>query len=315
MMRIASLRGWRSRPEAGEPGPSFFGLGWRRPPKAAEPGPSFSSVTRWRSRPRASKPDPSFLVKRALLGLAAAGALAGLSAATASAAPTVTLKAVPIPLRGIPGSGDILGAPAAVEFEFTIKGTESTGGVPSQLRGVNVWAPKGVKLTTAGFATCTLKTLELKGPEACPKKSQASALGSAEASDPIAGELIKEKGTVQAFFAPGGELIFYANAPSPISAQVYVSGSIHPASGLFAYEFESEIPLIESVPGAPAVSTEAIDIKVGSAFKKHGKVTSYITLPSKCPKGGFPLKAELKFESGESVVTNYKAPCPKRKRK
>jgi hypothetical protein len=254
--------------------------------------------------------------RRALLGLAvvAAGALA-ISPAAASAAPKVTLKAVPVPLKGVPGSGDILGAPAAVEFEFTIRGTEVTGDSPSQLRGVNVWAPAGVKLHSAGFVTCTLSTLELKGPEACPKKSQASALGSVEASDTIAGEAIKEKGTVQAFFAPKGELIFYANAPAPISAQVYVGGTIHPASPPFAYEFESEIPLVESVPGAAAVSTEAVDLKVGSAFKKNGKTTSYITLPNKCPKGGFPLKAEMKFESGEAVTSEYKAPCPKKKKK
>ncbi len=255
--------------------------------------------------------------RKALLGLAIAaiGVLGGVNAVAASAAPTVTLKAVPVPIKGIPGSGDILGAPAAVEFEFTIRGKEVTNDSPSQLRGVNVWAPKGVKLTTSGFVTCTLQTLELKGPEACPKKSQASPVGSVEASDTIAGEAIKEKGTVQAFFAPKGELIFYANAPSPISAQVYVGGTIHPASGLYAYEFESEIPLVESVPGAAAVSTEAVTLKVGAAFKKGKKITSYITLPNKCPKGGFPLKAEMKFESGETVVTEYHAPCPKKKRK
>jgi hypothetical protein len=253
--------------------------------------------------------------RRALLGLAVAvaGVLA-ISPAVASAAPKVTLKAVPVPIKGVPGSGDILGAPAAVEFEMTIRGTEVTGDSPSQLRGANVWAPAGVKLNTNGFVTCTLSTLEIKGPEGCSKKSQASALGSVEASDTIAGEPIKEKGTVQAFFAPKGELIFYANAPSPISAQVYVGGTIHPAAPPFAYEFEAEIPLVESVPGAAAVSTEAVDLKVGAAFKKHGKLTSYITLPNKCPKGGLPLKAELKFESGESVVTTYNAPCPKKKK-
>jgi hypothetical protein len=296
MMRITSPRGWRSRPEAGEPGPSFSeegGAAGRMPASRA----------------------PRFSIRRAALGLAVAvaGVLA-VSPAVASAAPTVTLKAVPVPLKGFPGTGDILGAGAAVEFEMTIKGTESTGGVPSQLTGVNVYSPAGVKFTTTGFVTCTLKTLELKGPGACPKKSQASPIGSAEASDPIGGELIKEKATLQAFFAPAKELIFYANAPSPISAQVYVGGRLIPASPPYDYEFTTNVPLIESVPEAPDVSTEAIDIKVGAAYKKHGKVVSYITLPSKCPKGGFPLKAELKFESGETVTSLYKAPCPKHKK-
>ncbi len=117
---------------------------------------------------------------------------------------------------------------------------------------------------------------------------------------------------MQAFFAPKGELIFYANAPSPISAQVYVGGTIHPASGPYAYEFESEIPLVESVPGAAAVSTEAIDLKVGASYKKHGKTVSYITLPNKCPKGGFPLKAEVKFESGETVEDDIQGALPEK---
>jgi hypothetical protein len=274
-----------------------------------------STARGWRSWPKAGKLGPSSF-RKSLLGLAlvVGGALAVLPAA-ASATPVVTIKAVPVPIPGFPGTGDILGAGAAVEFEMTIRGTEVTGDAPSQLRGVNVWLPAGVKLHTAGFVTCTLKILEEKGPEGCPKKSQASPVGSAEASDTIAGEAIKEKGTVQAFFAPKGELIFYANAPTPISAQVYVGGTIHPSSSPFSYEFESEVPLIESVPGAAAVSTEAIDIKVGAAYRKHGKIVSYGTLPDKCPKGGFPLKAELKFESGEAVTVTYKAPCPKKKKK
>jgi predicted Zn-dependent peptidase len=37
-----ATRGWRSRPLAGEPGPSFFDPGWRSRPLAGEPGPSFS---------------------------------------------------------------------------------------------------------------------------------------------------------------------------------------------------------------------------------------------------------------------------------
>jgi hypothetical protein len=252
-------------------------------------------------------------IRRALLGLGVVGLLVGLPAA-ASAAPKVTVKAAAVPLKGFRGTGDILGAGAALEVELTIRGTESIGGVPSQLTGVNFFTPAGAKLTTAGFVTCTLQILEVKGPEGCPKKSQASPLGSVEASDPIAGETIKEKGTVQAFFAPNKELIFYANAPSPISAQVYVGGQIVPASGPFGYEFTTKVPLVESVPGAPDVSTEAIDIKVGAAYKKHGKTVSYATLPNKCPKGGFPIKAELTFESGETVVAPYKAPCPKRKK-
>jgi hypothetical protein len=44
-------------------------------------------------------------------------------------------------------------------------------------------------------------------------------------------------------------------------------------------------------------------------------------LPKRCPKGGFPVSAELKFGAGESPeewvssTASFKAPCPKHKKK
>jgi hypothetical protein len=244
----------------------------------------------------------------ALLGLAVLGL-----PAVASAAPTVTLVAKAVPISGFPGTGNILGAGAAVEVKYTIKGTESTGGVPSQITGVNFYLPAGTKINPAGFVTCLPATLENIGPSGCPKKSQASPIGTAGVVDPIGGELVKENATVQAFFAPGGGLQFYANAASPISAQLLVAkGSFTPASPPYGLEFKSSVELVDSVPGAPPVSTESINLKVGAAYKKGKKTISYGTLPKKCPKGGFPVKSEITFATGEVSSAEYKAPCPKR---
>ncbi len=109
--------------------------------------------------------------RRALLGLAVAvaGVLA-ISPAVASATPEVTLKAVPVPLKGVPGSGDILGAPAAVEFEFTIRGKEVTGDAPSQLRGVNVFAPAGVKLHDHRVRDLHAEHARIEGPRSLPEE-------------------------------------------------------------------------------------------------------------------------------------------------
>jgi hypothetical protein len=253
----------------------------------------------------------------ALLGLAVLMSLPAVSSAstcsTAGPCPTVTVAAKAVPIPGFPGTGNILGAGAAVEVKYAIKGTESTGGVVSQLTGVNFYLPKGTKLHPQGFVTCSPATLENIGPSGCPKKSQASPIGSAGVVDPIGGELVKENATVQAFFAPGGGLQFYANAASPISAQLLAAtGHYVSASGLYSEEFVSEVKLIQSVPGAPPVSTESINLKVGAAYKKGKKTISYGTLPKKCPKGGFPIKTELTFATGAVVTAEYKAPCPKK---
>lgn len=259
----------------------------------------------------------------ALLGLAVLSLTAalGVGAPVASAStcstpgpcPTVTVVAKAVPIPGFPGTGNKLGAGAAVEVKYSIKGTESTGGVVSQLTGVNFYLPAGTKLHPQGFVTCSPATLENIGPSGCPKKSQASPIGSAGVVDPIGGELVRENATVQAFFAPGGGLQFYADAASPISAQLLAAtGHYVRASGLYGEEFISTVNLIQSVPGAPAVSTESINLKVGAAYKKGKKTISYGTLPKKCPKGGFPIKTELTFATGAVVTAEYKAPCPKR---
>ena len=73
------------------------------------------------------------------------------------------------------------------------------------------------------------------------------------------------------------------------------------------------VPLVETVPGAPYASVESIKIKVGAAYIKGKKLISYGTVPSKCPKGGFPAKTELKFLSGETSTASIKVPCPKKK--
>jgi hypothetical protein len=243
-----------------------------------------------------------------LLGIAVLG-----FSASASAAPTVTFKAKAVPIPGFPGTGNILGAGAAVQAEFTITGTEYPGGFPAPLIGVNFYTPAGTKLHPQGFVTCPLSTLEGNaGPEGCPKKSQASPVGVAGVANEIGGTPVTENATLQAFFAEGGGLNFYVDGSSPISAQIVAKGRFVAAGAPYGPELISEVPLVEALPGAPDVSTTSVNIKVGAAYKKGKTTISYGTLPSKCPKGGFPVKAELKFLGGAVVPVTYKAPCPKK---
>jgi len=243
-----------------------------------------------------------------LIALAALG-LPGV----ASAAPKVSLVAKAVPIPGYPHTGNILGAGAAIEYRITIQGNEAIGGVPSQITEVKSWLPAGVKLHPQGFVTCSPATLENIGPSGCPKKSQASPVGSAAVVDPIGGELVRENATLQAFFAPGGALQFYSNAAAPISAQLIVStGKFINSAPPYGPEFVGPVKLVESVPGAPPVSTESINIKVGAAYKQGKKTVYYGTVPKKCPKGGFPGKVEITFATGEHATATYSAPCPKK---
>jgi hypothetical protein len=253
------------------------------------------------------------MMRRASTCLALLGLAILALPAFAAAAPTVTLNVKAVPIPGFPGTGNHLGAGAAVEAHYTIAGNEVAPGVPSQLTGVTFFLPKGTKLTTTGFVTCSEATLTGTGPEACPKKSIASPVGSAGVADPIGAEIVRENATLQAFFAPGGGLFFYVNAASPISAQLIAgNGRFTTASPPYGPELVTSVALIQTLPGAPAVSTTSINIKVGSAYKKGKKTVYYGTIPKTCPKGGFPVKSELTFATGEKVTVTTKAPCPKK---
>jgi hypothetical protein len=244
----------------------------------------------------------------ALLGLAALGlVLPG----AASAAPTVTLKAEAVAIPGYPGTGNILGAGAALQTEFVISGTEY-GGYPPPLVGVKFYGPAGAKLHPQGFATCAATTLEKSGPLSCSPKSQAGPKGSAYGVVSFGTERVEEKVSVQPFFAPGGGLEFYVDGTSPVSIEILSKGKVVTASPPFGPTVEAEVPLIETVPGALDASAEGISVKVGAAYKKGKSKVYYITVPKTCPKGGFPLKAELSFYGGAVSTASYKAPCPKK---
>jgi hypothetical protein len=239
--------------------------------------------------------------------------------ATAGAAPTaVTLKlrGVPIPVDPetvggptYPGTGDILGAGTAIEGEIKISGTEY-GGFPPPVTGVAFLAPAGVKLHPQGFATCPEVILESHEVARCPKKSFASSIGSVAGVVSFGATRVHEGLTLRCFFAPDGELVFYAEGRSPAVIEVMGKASVTSGEAGFGPKFSASVPLVETVPEAPYGVVEAGKITVGAAFMQQGRLIPYLTLPKKCPKGGFPVRAELKFLIGAPVTVNTRMPCP-----
>jgi hypothetical protein len=246
--------------------------------------------------------------------------LAGLAAASlAGAAPTVKFKAVPVAIKGFPGTGNKLGAGAAVQAEYKIEGTEY-GGFPPPLVGVNFYLPKGTVLHTSGFPTCAITKLEQVGPSGCPRSSAAGPVGKVLGIVSFGSERVEEAATLESFYAPGGGISFFTNGHSPVSLEILSKAHyVHlGGAGGFGPELISEVPLVSTVPGAPYASVKSISVKAGSAHKVHGKPVYYGRVPKKCPKGGFPIKTEVIFDEGgavpivpEIVTATYKSPCPK----
>jgi hypothetical protein len=232
--------------------------------------------------------------------------------AAAQAAQVTGVKAAIVPIPGFAETGNILGAGADVEIEGKLEGDELPGGLPLQTRRLVLYFPAGTKIDPAGFPTCTAEKLEIKGPEGCSKQSRI-ADGTVGVADQIGqGEATRETGALEVYATPGGGVVAYANAAAPISAQIVILAHWETAPAPYGPKLTFEIPLVESVPGALAVSGTALHVKAGAAIKKGDKTYYYGRVPTKCPKGGFPGKGEVTLEGGQNIVTEVKVPCPTR---
>jgi hypothetical protein len=266
----------------------------------------------------------------ALLALMLLGAPAAASAEEIPA-PTVKVKAAAVPIPGFPGTGNFYGKGADVEATLEIEGSgygaspQNPKGSPPPISAVNIYLPKGVKLHPSGFASCAEATLTNIGPSGCPKKSIASPLGSVLGEVTFGAERVPELATLQAFFAPGGGLLFYTQGSSPVSLEVVSRGKYVRSSGKYSWELQTLVPAVATVPGAPLASVSKIHLKAGAAYRSHGKVIPYGTVPKKgeCPKGGFFGKTEITFggtfggdrEFGippKTVTKVIRVPCPRR---
>jgi hypothetical protein len=266
----------------------------------------------------------------ALLGLVLLGAPA-LASAEEIPMPSVRVKAAAVPIPGFPGTGNFYGKGADVEATLEITGSgygataQNPNGSPPPISEVNVYLPKGVKLHPSGFASCSEATLKNIGPSGCPRKSIASAIGSALGEVTFGSERVPEETSLRAFFAPGGGFLFYTQGSTPVSLEVISTGRYVRSSGKYSWELKTLVPPVPTVTGAPLATVSRIHLKAGAALRSHGKVIPYGTVPKKgeCPRGGFYGKTEITFggmfggarEFGipaKTVTDVIRVPCPRR---
>jgi hypothetical protein len=162
------------------------------------------------------------------------------------------------------------------------------------------------------------------GPFACPRSSFASPLGSVLGEVTFGAERVPEDSELRAFFRPGGGLLFYTVGHRPVSLEIVSAGHfVNSHKRPYGMELITLVPPVASVPGAPLASVRRIHIKSGAAIRRGRRLISYGYMPTRCPRGGFPVKTEVFFggsfgperEFGipEQVQTaTYKAPCPRR---
>ncbi|MCL2770198.1 MAG: hypothetical protein FWD42_08855 [Solirubrobacterales bacterium] len=247
----------------------------------------------------------------AVLGtLAICGCLPG----AAAAANTASLHASFSP--------DRLGAGTTIAFGFELGTTENVPPPPLVKAVIRMPAGMNYTTTTLGLAICEPGALQAKGAAGCPTNSRLGT-GSAFVEVPFGKESGHELPEIQAFMGPphNGNLVvlFYANGQEPVFAQLVFSGELVPSTGAFGANLDTSIPLIPSVPNGPPVSIVKVETTIGPGklvYTKHvkGRLVHFhplgISVPSRCPKGGFPFSAEFQFLGGSTAQASATVPCP-----
>jgi hypothetical protein len=219
-----------------------------------------------------------------------------------------------------------LGASTTVSFGFHVETTEGTA--PPPMTSLNLRMPAGISYTTTtlGLAICQPQTLLEHGINGCSPNSRLG-FGSALVEVPFGTGAGHEIPEIQAVAgpSPGGNLVvlFYANGASPVSAQLVFQGEVLAASGAFGTQLTANVPLVTSVPGGPDVSIVSVQTTIGPShltyYKHvHGRKVAFhpkgVSVPERCPRGGFPFAAEFSFQDGSSASAQTAVPCPPRRR-
>jgi hypothetical protein len=246
------------------------------------------------------------------LTVALASALAPASALAVSEDATLNASFAP----------DRLGTPTTITFGFHLATTEGTA--PPPLTGIDLKMPAGMNYTTTtlGLAICQPAALAAKGLAGCPANSRLG-YGSADVEVPFGTGAGHEIPEVQALSgpSPNGNLVvlFYANGLYPVYAQLAFSGEVLPESGRFGSQLLTTVPLIASVPNGPDVSVVSVTSTIGPShltyYKHvHGRLVSFhprgVSVPERCPRGGFPFAAEFTFLDGSHTSAQTAVPCP-----
>jgi hypothetical protein len=252
----------------------------------------------------------------ALMALAL-GVSAGAPSSVAEAGQTVALRTGFNPYR--------LGAPTTIEFEFEVTST-TPGAVPEPVTGVDLKLPAGLALATStlGLANCEAAKLLTQGLEGCPPNARVG-FGSAIAAIPIDGGAVQEEGQLTALIGPPNpehlEVLFFAEAERPVSAELVFPGEILEGGGPFSAELNTEVPLIPTWPGGPNISITKMASTIGPLRLTYyrnvdGQVMAFrprgASLPKRCPRHGFPFHIELTFLDGTKAGAASAVPCPKR---
>lgn len=217
-------------------------------------------------------------------------------------------------------SPDRLGTPTSIRTHLAI--SNSNGGLPSPVIGFDMHLPAQLELlgSTLGLAVCQPTALVASGLDGCSPNARIGS-GSALVAVPFGPEILSETAYIEALMGPPSEeqvgVLLFAESRTPVFAQLVFPGILLVGSG--PESLNTVIPPTPTLPGAPDAAMTDMELTVGPEHltyyrRVHGRRVGYhpagISLPSKCPRGGFLFVTDMRFLDGTALKAPYAVPCP-----
>jgi hypothetical protein len=212
---------------------------------------------------------------------------------------------------------------AATNLSITASFASSAEVPPSPIDGLTLYGPAGLGIQARGAGTCTETVLYQRGPAGCPATSRAG-FGGGVAVVTMAGQLVHEQFTLDFFFAstePGHlTLLAYVSGIAPVTTGFVVVAKEIPTPKPYGLGFSARVPRVATTPGSSYASVESAFATLGASdvayFERvHGRRTLVhikgLTVPRRCPAGGFPTRAAIQFTDGTTMTVDPTISCPR----
>lgn len=203
---------------------------------------------------------------------------------------------------------DAAGARTSFTFAYTIQGAEEA--VPPPLRSMVLHLPAGLGIDLRGVASCAPARVRSGGPAACPARSLLGR-GHAQLEVHAGSQSIPEDAAISAVRIPDRAghpaLAIFGKGDTPLQEQTTSTATLLADNAPFGSKLTVSIPPIPTLVLEPDASILSFSLTLAGARAHTGGI---VTVPRRCPAGGFPFRAEFGFGDGSSVAATARLPCP-----
>jgi hypothetical protein len=137
-------------------------------------------------------------------------------------------------------------------------------------------------------------------------------------------QLVREQFTLDFFFASAARghltLLAYVSGTAPVTTGFVVVAKEIPTPKPYGLGFSAQVPQISTIPGASYASVESAFATLGAGDVAYFQTVrgrralvhvQGLTVPRKCPFGGFPTRAAIEFADGAKFTVDPTISCPR----